>query len=67
MACADEFRATIVGRGGHGAMPHQTIDAVLVAAHVVTALQSIVARNLKPLEAGVVTVGTAATRAPPLT
>lgn len=57
MAAADEFRARIVGRGGHGAMPHQTTDTVLVAAHVVTALQSVVARNLKPLEAGVVTVG----------
>ena len=57
MACADEFRARIVGHGGHGAMPHQTVDAVVVAAHLVTALQTIVARNLKPLEAGVVTVG----------
>ena len=57
MACADEFRARIIGHGGHGAMPHQTVDAVVVAAHLVTALQTIVARNLKPLEAGVVTVG----------
>lgn len=57
MAATDEFRARIIGRGGHGAMPEQTTDAVLMAAHVVTALQSIVARNLKPLDAGVVTVG----------
>lgn len=57
MACADEFRARIVGKGGHGAMPEQTVDAVLMAAHTVVALQSIVSRNVKPLEAGVVTVG----------
>lgn len=57
MACADEFRARIIGKGGHGALPHQTVDAVLVAAHVVTALQSIVSRNVKPLDSAVVTVG----------
>ncbi|MBW3637197.1 MAG: amidohydrolase [Armatimonadetes bacterium] len=57
MAYADGFQARIFGKGGHGAMPEQTTDAVLIAAHVVTALQSIVARNLKPLDAGVVTVG----------
>ncbi len=57
MACADEFRARIIGKGGHGAMPEQTVDAVLMAAHTVVALQSIVSRNVKPLEAGVVTVG----------
>jgi amidohydrolase len=57
MACADEFHARIVGRGGHGAMPHQTVDAVLMAAHVITALQSVVSRSVKPLESAVVTVG----------
>ena len=57
MACADEFRARLVGKGGHGAMPEQTVDAVLMAAHTVVALQSIISRNVKPLEAGVVTVG----------
>ncbi len=57
MACSDEFRAKIVGKGGHGALPHETVDAVLMAAHTVVALQSIVARNVKPLDAGVVTVG----------
>ncbi|PQV65396.1 amidohydrolase [Abditibacterium utsteinense] len=57
MACTDEFRARIIGQGGHGALPHQTIDAILMAAHVVTALQSVVSRNVKPLDAAVVTVG----------
>lgn len=57
MAAADEFRIKIIGKGGHGAMPHQTIDAVVVAAQVVGALQTIVARSIKPLEAAVLTVG----------
>ena len=57
MAAADEFRATIKGQGGHGAMPHQTTDAVVVAAQVIGALQTVVSRNVKPLEAAVVTVG----------
>lgn len=57
MAAADEFRIRIIGKGGHGAMPHQTTDAVVVAAQVVGALQTVVARNLKPLESGVITVG----------
>lgn len=57
MACADEFRAKIIGKGGHGALPHETVDAVVVASHTVLALQSIVARNVKPLDSAVVTVG----------
>jgi len=57
MANADQFKIVIMGRGGHGAMPQQTVDAVLVAAHVVVALQSIVSRNVNPLDAAVITVG----------
>lgn len=57
MASAGEFEITIRGRGGHGAMPHETIDAVLVGSQVVVALQSIVARNVSPLDAAVVSVG----------
>lgn len=57
MACADSFDAKIIGQGGHGAMPHQTIDAIAVAAQVITALQTVVSRNLNPLLPGVVTVG----------
>jgi len=56
MASVDEFEITILGRGGHAAAPHQTIDPVLVAAHVVTALQSIVSRRRNPFEEGVVSV-----------
>lgn len=56
MASVDEFDITILGRGGHAAAPHQTVDPVLTAAHVVTALQSLVARRRNPLEEGVVSV-----------
>jgi amidohydrolase len=57
MASADEFEATISGKGGHGALPHQTIDPVVVAAQIVLALQTTISRNLDPLQPGVVTVG----------
>ena len=56
MASVDEFEIAIVGRGGHGAAPHQTIDPVLIAAHVVTGLQAIVSRRRNPFEEGVVSV-----------
>ena len=56
-AAADKFEMTVYGQGGHGATPHDTIDATLVAAQIVVALQSIVARNVNPSETAVVTVG----------
>jgi len=56
MASVDEFEITILGRGGHAAAPHQTVDPVLIAAHVVTGLQSLVARRRNPLEEGVVSI-----------
>ena len=57
MAAVELFQCTIQGKGGHGAMPHQTIDSIVVGAQIVTALQTIVSRNVDPLKAGVVTVG----------
>ncbi len=57
MAAVECFNCTILGHGGHGAMPHQTIDPIVVAAQVVNALQTIVARNVNPLDSAVVTVG----------
>ncbi|MEO0408065.1 MAG: M20 family metallopeptidase [Cyanobacteria bacterium P01_A01_bin.135] len=57
MAAVELFDCVIRGKGGHGAIPHQTVDSIVVASQVVTALQAIVARNLDPLKAGVVTVG----------
>jgi len=56
MAASDRFQVTLTGRGGHGASPHLAIDPVLAGAQVVTALQSIVARNIDPLKSAVVTV-----------
>lgn len=58
MAAVETFDCTILGKGGHGAMPHQTVDSIVVAAQIVNALQSIVARNIDPIDSAVVTVGT---------
>lgn len=57
MASMDQFNITVKGRGGHGAVPHLAIDPVLVASHITVALQSIVSRNIDPLDAAVITVG----------
>jgi amidohydrolase len=57
MAAAEGFHCIVQGRGGHGAMPHQTVDAVVVAAQIVTALQTVVSRNVNPSEPAVVSVG----------
>jgi hippurate hydrolase len=57
MAAVDMARAVISGPGGHGAIPHETVDPIVAGAAVVSALQTIVARNVDPAEAAVVTVG----------
>jgi amidohydrolase len=57
MASADEFRMAVVGRGGHGAAPHQTVDPVAIAAQVVIACQNIVSRKVDPTKSAVVTFG----------
>jgi amidohydrolase len=56
MAGAEKFEIEIRGKGGHGASPHQTVDPVIAAAHITSALQSIVSRNVDPLESAVVSV-----------
>jgi len=56
MAGSATWSATLTGRGGHGAQPHQTIDPVVTAAHIVTALQTIVSRNVNPEDTAVVSV-----------
>jgi amidohydrolase len=56
MAAASDFTITITGRGGHGAMPEQTIDPVVCAAQMTMAFQTIVSRNTNPLDTAVVTV-----------
>jgi len=56
MAAADRIEITIDGRGGHGAHPHSAIDPVLVAGHIFTAAQSIVSRNVSPIDTAVVSI-----------
>lgn len=56
MAASEIFQVTLTGRGGHGALPHQTVDPVVAAAQVITALQSIPARNVSPTSAAVISV-----------
>jgi amidohydrolase len=56
MAAADRIEITIDGRGGHGAHPHIAVDPVLVAGHIITAAQSIVSRNVSPLDTAVVSL-----------
>ena len=57
MAAADAFEMTVKGQGGHGAMPHLAADAVAMAAHIVTVLQTIVSREANPVKPAVLTVG----------
>lgn len=57
MAAVDRFQVTIRGAGGHAAYPHRSVDPIAAAAHVVTALQTIVDRNVNPIDTAVVTVG----------
>jgi hippurate hydrolase len=56
MASVDSATVRVHGKGGHGAAPHEAVDPVVAAAHIVTALQTVVSRNVNPLDAGVVTV-----------
>ena len=56
MAAADRITIEITGRGGHGAHAYTTVDPVLVAAHIITAVQSIVSRNVKPVESAVISL-----------
>lgn len=56
MASVDQFEITITGKGGHAAMPNLAIDPVLIASHIVVALQSLVSRRRDPFEPGVVSV-----------
>jgi amidohydrolase len=56
-AGADKVDLVVKGRGGHGAMPHETIDAVVIASEIVLAWQTIVSRNVDPAQPAVITVG----------
>ncbi|WNC16149.1 M20 family metallopeptidase [Brevibacillus brevis] len=56
-ASSDDLHITVRGENGHGAYPHKGRDAIVIAAHVITALQTIVSRNVDPREAAVITLG----------
>jgi len=58
MAAGEKLTCIVRGKGGHGAMPHQTVDPIVATAQIVTALQTVVSRNVSPLETAVVTVST---------
>lgn len=57
MASTDELYWTIKGKGGHGATPHLSVDPILVACHIVVALQQVVSRNAAPMMPTVLTIG----------
>jgi hippurate hydrolase len=56
LAASDRISIEVTGKGGHAARPHECIDTVLVASHIVTALQSIVSRNVDPIQSGVISI-----------
>jgi len=56
MAATDEIQITVHGKGGHAAMPHLTVDPVLLSAHIITALQSVPSRNIDPVDALVISI-----------
>ena len=57
MAAMDELYVTVYGRGGHGAMPHENVDPVLIASHIIVALQQIISRNTNPTIPSVLSFG----------
>lgn len=57
MASADELHVTVKGKGGHAALPHTTVDPVLIASHIVVALQQIISRNCNPVTPSVLSFG----------
>ncbi len=57
MAAAERWTCVVRGQGGHGALPHQTVDPIVAAAYMIAALQTVVSRNVSPMETAVVTVG----------
>lgn len=56
MAATDEFKIEIEGAGGHAALPHKTIDPIVVGAHMITGLQTLVSRNVDPVKSAVLSV-----------
>src|SRR6266567_2931264 len=56
-ASADKFMLTVKGKGGHAAMPQESIDPIVIAAHIVTALQTLISRETSPFSPAVITIG----------
>lgn len=57
MAAADEFIVEVKGKGGHGGLPHETVDSLVTGAHLVVNLQTVVSRNVNPIQPSVLTIG----------
>jgi amidohydrolase len=57
MASTDELYLTVNGRGGHGALPHQAVDPIVITAHIITAVQQLISRNTNPTLPVVLTFG----------
>ncbi|WP_408011306.1 M20 family metallopeptidase [Pseudalkalibacillus sp. A8] len=56
-AAADSFEIEVMGKGGHGALPHETIDPIIISSHIAINLQQIVSRRVNPLKSAVVSIG----------
>jgi hippurate hydrolase len=57
MAAVGFFEITVTGKGSHGALPHHGVDSVVVSAQIINALQTIISRNMEPIQGGVISVG----------
>jgi amidohydrolase len=66
MASTDEIYVTVTGKGGHGAMPHLTIDPVLIASNIIVSLQQIISRHAKPSIPSVLSFGNSLPTARPM-
>ena len=58
LAAADKFNLKVIGSGGHGASPHETVDPIVLSANVITAVHQILSRRINPLAQGVITIAT---------
>ena len=57
LAAADEFTIRVKGKGGHGALPHETVDAIVIASQIVNLLQTIISRNVNQMETSILSIG----------
>jgi len=56
-ASADDYMLTVTGRGGHAASPHEAIDPIVITAHIITALQTLISRETSPFQPSIITIG----------